>query len=202
MNEALPAVVDVSMAIGACWKSTWPSVSPGVPHAAPGRPHVRRRTEISRPKYEEAVKYAEEALAGYLETLAKHGDPIPSEATMLRSACRNGKSSNRGPVMPSCQPRGCPLPGEGIDPESRNYDSPNHNLGSCHRFGCQRESLAIAASRGSLRELRYDRCPCALRGLDLPGGLQGPYAGDGLELELCHVAMQDDKPLLPASSGR
>jgi antitoxin HicB len=30
--------------------------------------------------YEAAVRYAEEALAGYLETLAKHGDPIPVEA--------------------------------------------------------------------------------------------------------------------------
>jgi predicted RNase H-like HicB family nuclease len=29
--------------------------------------------------YEVAVRYAEEALAGYLETLAKHGDPIPVE---------------------------------------------------------------------------------------------------------------------------
>jgi antitoxin HicB len=26
--------------------------------------------------YEAAVRYAEEALTGYLETLAKHGDPI------------------------------------------------------------------------------------------------------------------------------
>jgi predicted RNase H-like HicB family nuclease len=25
------------------------------------------------------VRYAEEALSGYLETLAKHGDPIPVE---------------------------------------------------------------------------------------------------------------------------
>ena len=30
--------------------------------------------------YEAAVRYAEEALTGYLETLAKHGDPIPVEA--------------------------------------------------------------------------------------------------------------------------
>ena len=29
--------------------------------------------------YEAAVRYAEEALSGYLETLAKHGDPIPVE---------------------------------------------------------------------------------------------------------------------------
>jgi predicted RNase H-like HicB family nuclease len=29
--------------------------------------------------YEAAVRYAEEALAGYLETLAKHEDPIPVE---------------------------------------------------------------------------------------------------------------------------
>jgi predicted RNase H-like HicB family nuclease len=29
--------------------------------------------------YEDAVKYAEEALAGYLETLAAHGDPIPED---------------------------------------------------------------------------------------------------------------------------
>lgn len=29
--------------------------------------------------YEDAVKHAEEALAGYLETLAEHGDPIPEE---------------------------------------------------------------------------------------------------------------------------
>ena len=30
--------------------------------------------------YEAAVRYAEEALTGYLETLAKHGDPIPVES--------------------------------------------------------------------------------------------------------------------------
>jgi len=41
------------------------------------------------------------------------------------------------------------------------------------------ESLAISASRGSLRALLYDRCPCALHALDLPGGMQGPHAGDG-----------------------
>ena len=29
--------------------------------------------------YEDAVRYAEQALSGYLETLAKHGDPIPVE---------------------------------------------------------------------------------------------------------------------------
>ena len=32
-----------------------------------------------RKTYESAVRYAEEALTGYLETLAKHGDPIPVE---------------------------------------------------------------------------------------------------------------------------
>ena len=32
--------------------------------------------------YEAAVKYAEEALTGYLETLAKHGDPIPVETNV------------------------------------------------------------------------------------------------------------------------
>lgn len=31
--------------------------------------------------YEEAVKNAEEALTGYLETLAENGDPIPEEHT-------------------------------------------------------------------------------------------------------------------------
>ena len=36
--------------------------------------------EALRQTYEEAVKYAEEALTGYLETLAKHGDPIPVES--------------------------------------------------------------------------------------------------------------------------
>ena len=30
--------------------------------------------------YEAAVRYAEEALTGYLKTLAKHGDPIPVES--------------------------------------------------------------------------------------------------------------------------
>ena len=30
--------------------------------------------------YEAAIRYAEEALTGYLETLAKHGDPIPVES--------------------------------------------------------------------------------------------------------------------------
>lgn len=32
--------------------------------------------------YEAAVRYAEEALTGYLETLAKHGDPIPVETNV------------------------------------------------------------------------------------------------------------------------
>jgi predicted RNase H-like HicB family nuclease len=31
--------------------------------------------------YEEAVSNAREALAGYLETLAENGDPIPEETT-------------------------------------------------------------------------------------------------------------------------
>ena len=30
--------------------------------------------------YEAAVRFAEEALSGYLETLAKHADPIPVES--------------------------------------------------------------------------------------------------------------------------
>jgi predicted RNase H-like HicB family nuclease len=31
--------------------------------------------------YEEAISNAREALTGYLETLADHGDPIPKETT-------------------------------------------------------------------------------------------------------------------------
>ena len=34
--------------------------------------------------YEAAVGLAEEALSGYLETLAKHGDPIPVETGIDR----------------------------------------------------------------------------------------------------------------------
>jgi antitoxin HicB len=31
--------------------------------------------------YKEAIEYAEEALAGYLDSLIAHGDPIPEEST-------------------------------------------------------------------------------------------------------------------------
>jgi hypothetical protein len=47
-----------------------------VPPGATGMPDMGKT-------YEAAVRYAEEALSGYLETLAKHGDPIP----VLRYRC-------------------------------------------------------------------------------------------------------------------
>ena len=50
--------------------------------------HIFRRCPVATRgarTYEDAVKYAEEALAGYLDALVAHGDHIPEETETTAS---------------------------------------------------------------------------------------------------------------------